>query len=207
MGAVSSSHRETNQPWAINTVVQNFGADSAILSLSTDGNQVYGTAYDYVKGQENKFEGTFAATAPGGSLVWLTTCNGDTYDGVPIGNVFYSVGHAHNCTAIGGNPELSPRQYQYAMATTTYASGTNGGTIFPGKPKPALQHWDALVRAGHLHRQVSGGLDDHRQLPVRGGRRRVPQHQRDQAAGPGSFRGEGLGPQQAGAAGARRHLR
>jgi len=145
MGAVSSSTGAT-QAWAVNQTIQNYGPNSAILSLSNDGNQVYGTGYDY--NGPSKFEGSFAATAPGGSLVWIVPCMGDTYDGVPIGKVFYSVSHAHNCRAIGSHPELSPRQYQYAMATSTFAEGKTDGGYFPSKPKPRVLHWEPTFTPG-----------------------------------------------------------
>ena len=62
--------------WNINTVVKDFGTNSAILSLAADGDTVYGTGYAYGGGN---FEGVFAADDTVGDVRWLQDCHGDSY--------------------------------------------------------------------------------------------------------------------------------
>jgi len=148
MGAVNATTGAV-LAWPINTVVKDAGAESAIYSLSTDGTRVYGTGYNF--GGGGNFEGSFAANATDGSIVWINGCLGDTYDSVPIGGVLYNVSHAHNCTPVGANPEVTPRDYQRAQAesTTRAASGANNvGGKFPGRPAPEVLHWLPYLQAG-----------------------------------------------------------
>ncbi|MEJ5915167.1 LamG-like jellyroll fold domain-containing protein [Pseudokineococcus sp. 1T1Z-3] len=144
-------------PWAVNQTVQNYGPSSAIWSLSTDGQQVYGTGYDY-RGP-SKFENSFAASVDGGALVWVNGCLGDTYSSQPVGGVLYTVGHAHNCSPLGGHPQTSPETYQRALATTTVATGTNRSGAFAGKPAPGLLHWLPTVAQGTATGQAQGAWD------------------------------------------------
>jgi hypothetical protein len=150
MGAVSTTGAGAVLPWPINTVVKDAGEEAAIYSLSTDGTRVYGTGYNF--GGGGNFEGSFAANATDGSIVWINDCLGDTYDSVPISTVLYNVSHAHNCTAVGGaNPELTPRAYQRAQAESTVraASGAvNVGGHFPGRPAPEILHWLPTLQSG-----------------------------------------------------------
>lgn len=146
-GAVSPSTGKT-RTWRANTVVKNGGKSSAILSLVTDGSTVYASAYTYGTGN---FEGVYAASSTDGSLRWLQDCHGDTYDVAVIGDIVYSVGHAHYCSNIGGFPDTSPRKAWYrALAVTKSATGTvakNGQTSaktytnFAGKSAPGLINW------------------------------------------------------------------
>ena len=143
-------------PWAIGATVRNAGANAAIYSLSTDGPQVYGTGYTF--GTGGNFENTFAARASDGAMVWVSGCQGDTYDSVPIGGVLYYVSHTHNCSYLaGGNPEVTPRQWQHAWAETTARGANNavnltnsGSTIntFLGQPAPDLLHWQPYFDTG-----------------------------------------------------------
>lgn len=136
-------------PWAVNATVRNAGADAAIYSLSTDGEQVYGTGYTF--GSGGNFESTFAARASDGALVYVTGCLGDTYDSVAIEGVLYDVSHTHNCSFIGGNPELTPRDWQRASAKSSApaASGAvNVGGTFNGQPAPEFLHWTPYFEAG-----------------------------------------------------------
>jgi len=136
-------------PWAITAVVRNAGDDAAIFSLHSDGTQVYGTGYTF--GAGGNFEGSFAARASDGALVYVNGCLGDTYDAVPISGVLYKVGHAHNCSAVGANPEVTPRTPQRAQAETTTraASGAvNKGGNFNGRPAPEPLHWLPYLEAG-----------------------------------------------------------
>ncbi|HMR14706.1 MAG TPA: hypothetical protein PKE42_13300, partial [Arachnia sp.] len=153
-GAVSPTNGKT-KTWKVNKVVKNGGKSSAILSLATDGDTVYGAGYTYGTGN---FEGVYAASSKDGTLRWLQDCHGDTYGVAPIGDVVYSVGHAHYCSNIGGFPDTQPRTAWYrAMAVTKAAVGTvakNGQTSvktytnFQGKPAPALVNWFPHLSAG-----------------------------------------------------------
>lgn len=145
-GAVSPTSGRT-KTWMINKIVKNGSKKSAILSLATDGKVVYGAGYTYGAGN---FEGIYAASSKDGKLLWLQDCHGDQYGIAPVGDVIYSVGHAHYCENIGGFPETSPQTISYALAVTKSAVGTvakNGQTTskaytnFAGKPAPALLNW------------------------------------------------------------------
>jgi len=133
-------------PWAATDVVRNAGTDAAIYSLATDGPLVYGTGY--VFGSGGNLEGSFAADGATGALKWVVGCRGDVYSVQPVGGVVYSVGHPHDCSAVGGWPESTPRTFQRAMATTADARGTNSGGTFGGRPAPQLLTWWPVLDAG-----------------------------------------------------------
>lgn len=140
-----------------NTVVRNGGPNAAIYSLSTDGTRVYGTGYAY--GTGGNFEGTFAATATTGALVWVNGCLGDTYSSVAIGSMLYSVSHAHQCGRIGWFPEQSPRAFQRAMAsrnTGSVSGRTNTSGPFAGRPAADPLHWLPTIDAGTFTGQGQG---------------------------------------------------
>jgi hypothetical protein len=148
MGAVNATSGAT-MPWAINSVVRDAGTDSAIYSLHSDGTQVYGTGYKF--GAGGNFEGSFAARSSDGAIGYVNGCLGDTYDAVPIGGVLYKVGHAHDCSAVGANPEVTPRTSQRAQAETITraASGAvNQGGHFSGRPAPEPLHWLPYLESG-----------------------------------------------------------
>ena len=153
MGAVDA-RTGVSRAWKVNTVVKDYGANSAILSLAVDADTVYGSGYAYGGGN---FEGAFAANPTDGSIRWLQDCHGDTYGVAPIGNTVYTVGHAHYCENMGGFPDTSPRvRWQRALAVTKAARGTvavNGQSgahygNFAGKPAPSLVNWFPQLSAG-----------------------------------------------------------
>ena len=80
--------------WLINQVVRDYGETAAILSLTADNDTVYGSGYAF-GGTKGYFEGVFAARPSDGKVRWLQDCHGDTYSVAPVGDVVYSVGHAH----------------------------------------------------------------------------------------------------------------
>jgi PKD repeat protein len=136
-------------PWAIGATVRDAGDNAAIFSLSTDGAQVYGTGYTF--GSGGNLEGSFAARSSDGSLVYVNGCLGDTYDSAPVGGVLYDVAHAHNCSSVGANPEVTPRAWQRAAAQSTApaASGlVNNGGNFNGLPAPEVLHWLPTLEPG-----------------------------------------------------------
>lgn len=159
-GAVSPTTGKT-KTWKVNRVVKNGGKQSsAILSLATDGDTVYGTGFSSGTGN---FEGVYAASVKDGTIRWLQDCHGDTYGVAPIGDVVYSVGHAHYCSNIGGfsdtNDSSRLRTMWYrALAVSKKAAGTvatNGQTSvktytdFAGQPAPALVNWFPELTAGN----------------------------------------------------------
>ena len=143
MGSIDATTGEI-LPWAANQKILMGGKDSSIISLKTDGNLIYGSGYAFGTGN---FEGTFAANPDTGEIVLVNDCHGDTYDVLPLGQVLYSVSHAHDCTWIGGFPDTNPRvRWQQAIAQTTYATGTNTGPDsygwnYAGLPSSSLLQW------------------------------------------------------------------
>ncbi|WP_432511970.1 fibronectin type III domain-containing protein [Kineococcus sp. SYSU DK001] len=135
-------------PWAATDVVRNAGAKAAIYSLATDGETVYGTGYQYQSGSAGNLEGSFAADAATGKLDWVVGCLGDSYSVQPLGGVVYTVGHAHDCSPVGGWPQANPQTFQHAMATTADARGTNTKGKFTGKPAPKLLNWWPTLNVG-----------------------------------------------------------
>jgi len=146
--------------FAVNQLITNQGVNSAVYSLTSEGDTVYGTAYDYF-GPGN-MESAFAAKADGGALVWASTCRGDTYSSYPTGGALYLASHAHQCSNIGGYPEQNPQVFKFATALSTAAAGVNGtATIananFAGKPSPALQNWFPTFATGTYTGQYQAG--------------------------------------------------
>jgi PKD repeat protein len=150
---VSAAYRT----FAINQLITNQGVNSAIYSLSTDGTTVYGSGYDY-KGPGN-VEGTFAATADGGTLVEINDCRGDTYSTFPMNGALYVASHTHNCESIGGSIEQDPRVEKRGTAytltpTTVVRWGTNVNWV--GKPAGAQLAWNPEISAGSYTGQFQG---------------------------------------------------
>ncbi len=148
------------KPFAANSVIRNAGGASSITSLRTDGTRVYGTGYVY--GAGGNFEGTFAADAATGSLIWMEDCHGDTYDVLPTTEVAYTVGHAHDCTTVRGYPETTVRSYHRAVAFTNKATSTlltntvKSFADFGGKPAPTMLTWFPTVALGEYTKQYQG---------------------------------------------------
>ncbi len=143
MGSVSSSSG-TVQPWAANQTIRDATATGAITSLRTDGVHVFGSGFS--TGAGSNFEGTFEADPNTGNITLVNDCHGDTYDVLPVGPVLYSVGHAHDCRAIGAFPDVSPRRWQHALAQTVAATGTNAGPDgygwdYKGLPDSTVLQW------------------------------------------------------------------
>lgn len=145
MGALDASTGAV-RPWAVNTLLQNYGPDSAIWSLTTDGDQVFGTGYDYYG--PSSFEGSFAARADGGAPQWVAGCAGDTYDVVADGEVVYSAGHPHDCGMVGSMPEQAPRAHLRALATTRTVARVNTYGPFRDRAAPAALPWLPTLGTG-----------------------------------------------------------
>jgi len=151
MGSVSATTGAV-LPWAANQTIRDATSSGAITSLRTDGRQIYGSGYKYLAG--SNFEGTFAADPTTGTISVVNDCHGDTYDVLPIGPVLYSVGHAHDCTWVGGFPDTSPRvRWQRALAQTIAPTTTNTGPDsygwnYAGLPASTILHWFPQLASG-----------------------------------------------------------
>ncbi|MCU1438799.1 MAG: domain containing protein [Naasia sp.] len=150
MGMVDSATGRSNQPWAVGQVVVNYGQNAAVWSLSSDGSNVYGTAYDYRAGDQGNLEGAFNASLNGGAINWIEDCHGDSYSTAALGDVVYLAGHPHYCGNIGGYPQTpQPWKNHNAVAfskarTGTITANTVGGSSyfnFAGRPAPTLLTW------------------------------------------------------------------
>ncbi len=141
MGSLSVTTGQP-RPWAANATIRNATRTGAITSLRTDGKQIYGSGYAY--GPGSSFEGTFAANPYSGRISWLDDCHGDTYDVLPVGSALYSVGHAHDCSAIGEFPETTPRTSHRLLASATVPTGVNQG------PDSYGWNYAGWPAAGHL---------------------------------------------------------
>ncbi|MFE5790791.1 LamG-like jellyroll fold domain-containing protein [Rhodococcus erythropolis] len=142
-----------------NTVVTNSGAGSAIYSLSSDADTVYGTGYSYGSGN---LESVFASDAATGNLRWISGCSGDTYSNVAISGVIYVVGHPHDCGPLGGQPQAAPVNYQHSLAFRTSMTATTnlrGSFVsnFLGKPGPEMLHWLPTWTPGTFTGQQQAG--------------------------------------------------
>jgi PKD repeat protein len=135
--------------WKVTSVVKQGGTGASVLSLHTDGTNVYGSGYRYGTSTAN-YEGVWAANPVDGSIVWLADCHGDTYDTTVLSGVVYTATHQHDCSNIGGYPEQTPTRIERrGTAFTTTARGTVAPnslipatySSFPGYPAPALINW------------------------------------------------------------------
>lgn len=159
MGSVSTTG--AIMPWAATEVIRSAGAKGGITSLRTDGTQIYGTGYSFETATAN-FEGTFAAAPDTGKISVLNDCHGDTYDILPMGSVMYSVGHPHECTAVGSFPDTNPRvRWQRALAQTIAPTTRNVGPDsygwnFDGQPASTILQWFPAIPAGSYTGQGQG---------------------------------------------------
>ncbi|HBX77937.1 MAG TPA: hypothetical protein DEG43_09840, partial [Acidimicrobiaceae bacterium] len=146
MGAVDAATGAT-LTWLANSSIKNSGPAS-IMGLSTDGVLIYGGGSTPSVTMGN-FEGRFALDPADGSIVWLNACLGDTYDTLPVNGALYSVGHNHDCTAIGAHNDnsLPGMRWHDALAESTFATGVNlpsgyaPSWNFAGTPSASLLNW------------------------------------------------------------------
>jgi chitodextrinase len=147
-------------PFGTNSIVRDGGPGTAFTSLESDGDSLYGTAYDYM-GKGN-FEGTFRASWADGSITWLEDCHGDTYSAFPVNGIVYVAGHPHNCANIGGFPEVSPRVNHRAVGFTKTVHGVvaknsqSGYANFGGQPATSMVNWFPDFNVGTYTGQNQG---------------------------------------------------
>lgn len=108
------------------------------------------------------FDGRFAADFATGELVWLDNCYGASTDVAVMGEIMYSVSHAHDCSSLGEFPEETPQIWRRALAETIYATGTDqaapsNNSTYSGQPVPSLLHWYPSVNSGFFTNQYQGG--------------------------------------------------
>lgn len=173
-GAVDRTYGYKNLPWASQSSsysIRYWTKDGSVTSLTTDASQsqIYlsGQAYhDTTTGiVGGTFEGRAAISPTNGSVIWQNDCYGDTYDAIPIGQVLYSVGHAHDCSALYGPystgfPESDTRPPYHALAETTYKTGTNnhpttnhGYGDYAGMPDSTQLDWYPSLNLGTVSGQ------------------------------------------------------
>ena len=143
----------------VNDIVRNASDGAAITSLSSDGTNWYGTAYNFFGG--GNLEGAFSANWSNLGLKWLEDCHGDSYSIVANNTAAYVVGHAHYCGNLGGFPESSPRSWQRALAfskaaTRTLTADPYGYFSFTGRPAPELLVWFPDLDTGTVTGQNQG---------------------------------------------------
>ncbi|GAA4359798.1 PKD domain-containing protein [Angustibacter luteus] len=146
-----------SMPWAMNATVQNWGTDAAMLSLTTDGQQIFGSGYVY--GSNGNLEGIVAADPTTGAINWIDDCHGDTYWVWAGADAVYGVGHSHYCGNIGQFPQTTPWSFQRAMAftkdaKTTVTNDPYGYYNWAGYPAPDLLRWWPTLDAGSFTGQT-----------------------------------------------------
>ncbi|WP_374948018.1 PKD domain-containing protein [Agreia sp.] len=158
LGSVSTADGSL-LPFATNNTVRNGNTQSAITSLSSDGDSFYGTGY--VFGAGGNLEGAFRANFNGGTVDWIEDCHGDSYSVKPLGDVVYVASHAHYCGNIGGFPQTDPWGFHRALAFSKTATGTvtqdiHGYPSFTGNPSPSLLNWFPDLDTGTATGQNQG---------------------------------------------------
>ncbi len=150
------------QPWAINQTIRNYGTNTQISDLTTDGESIFGIGWAYFGGGATtaNFEGEFSADPMTGAIKWINGCRGDNYGIEVLGDVVYTAGHSHDCEMIGGNPQYPPPdQYQRGQAFTKFVSpygrtnargATGNWQPFAGIPSAELLHWLPTLAAGSV---------------------------------------------------------
>jgi len=135
-------------PWAVNSVIHNGGDNSAIYSLASDGDSVYGSGYDfYGDSTLDDFEGAFRASWSDGTMSWMEDCHGDTYSVYPFAGAVYTASHSHYCGNIGEFPQLDPWYVSHSLAFDKNPSDRKitpdiyGYRSFTGNTAGRLLHW------------------------------------------------------------------
>ncbi|MFT3877001.1 MAG: LamG domain-containing protein [Propioniciclava sp.] len=135
-------------PWAANAVVRNADKNAGMYSLSSDGDSVYATAWDFYGTDEDGLEGSVRMSWNDGSIVWLEDCHGDTYDVASVAGAVFIAGHPHYCGNIGGFPQTSqPWEFHHTLAFSKEPTGQlitpdiYGYASFTGIQAPRPLNW------------------------------------------------------------------
>ncbi len=169
-------------PWAANQVIQNYGPNTQISGLTTDGQTIYGVGWAYfgAGGTTANFEGQFAADPLTGQLRWINGCRGDQYGLTVTGDVLYTAGHTHDCGMINYNPEQTPRVEQRGMAFDKRGSAVGRynayGPVaewqpFAGRPSTDALYWWPDLSVGNFTGSFQAGwtVESNSQYVVYGG--------------------------------------
>lgn len=167
-----------SQPW-ISTPIPQTQMDGPTKNTSwvTQMIEKDGVIYASANGMGGHwFDGRFAADFWTGDLVWLDNCYGASTDVAVMGEVLYSVSHAHDCSSLGEFPETTPQTWRRSLAETIYATGTDqappgSNSKYSGQPVPSLLHWYPSINTGSFTGQYQGGwaLDNNEDYLVEGG--------------------------------------
>lgn len=79
-----------------------------------DGRLYISGRADRTGGNPNRLEGMMAMDAQSGQILWGSDghrCLGDTFAILPVHGLLWTATHSHDCSAIGGHPEMRPRFY------------------------------------------------------------------------------------------------
>ena len=101
------------------SVVRGAGAWASVMSVKADEQGLYAASYS----QTGSFEGVMRLNWNTGDIDYMADCHGDTYDMLPAGDVVYAASHSHDCSNIGGFPDVT-NQYHNAVAYTNAPTGT-----------------------------------------------------------------------------------
>ena len=178
IGAVNGS-TGASQMWISTPIPETQRPQPAVVNTSwvTQMIEKDGVIYASANGMGGHwFDGRFAADFATGELVWLDNCYGASTDVAVMGQVLYSVSHAHDCSSLGEFPETSPQTWRRALAETIYATGTDqappgSNSTYSGQPVPTLLHWYPSINTGFFTKQYQGGwaLDNNENYLVEGG--------------------------------------
>lgn len=157
LGALSMSSPGAALPWASQSSsfklrFSDSKQASGVTSLSANASAIFLTAFHYMpEDPAGSFEGRAAISPVDGRLLWANDCHGDTYSAIPIGNVLYSAGHAHDCTRVGAFPENKNIRL---LAESLTVNGTNksiyqyGYSDLGGVPKTTQLNWYPYLQPG-----------------------------------------------------------
>ena len=119
----------------VSSVVRGAGAEASVMSVKADEQGLYAASYSRL----GTFEGVMRLNWTTGNIDYMADCHGDSYDVLPAGDVVYAASHSHDCSNIGGFPDVS-YHYHNAMAYTNAATGTVGENKVAGYKNYAGQN-------------------------------------------------------------------
>ena len=103
----------------VSSVVRGAGAEASVMSVKADEQGLYAASYSRL----GTFEGVMRLNWTTGNIDYMADCHGDSYDVLPAGDVVYAASHSHDCSNIGGFPDVA-YHYHNAVAYTNAATGT-----------------------------------------------------------------------------------
>ena len=119
----------------VSSVVRGAGAEASVMSVKADEQGLYAASYSRL----GTFEGVMRLNWTTGNIDYMADCHGDSYDVLPAGDVVYAASHSHDCSNIGGFPDVA-YHYHNAVAYTNAATGTVGENKVAGYKNYAGQN-------------------------------------------------------------------